>query len=644
MSLTITLPDNTTKEFDSYITGQDLAKSIGKKLGKDAICIEIDGVLSDLNKIIDKDSKCKIFTVNDQTSLEVLRHSSAHILAQAVLNLYPDTQYGVGPSIEDGFYYDFLFDQNITEDDLIAIEEEMKKIIDQKQVFIKSIINSKEAKNLFKKQQFKNELIDTADKSEGIDEDVVSIYENNKFVDLCRGPHIPDTGYLKHFKLTKVSGAYWRGIETNPQLQRIYGTSWFSKDDLFNYLNRQKEAEKRDHRRLGKELDLFTTADELGAGQFLWKPKGSLLRNEIENFSKEAHIKYGYDFVNTPHIGRATLWETSGHLDHYKEGMYPSLKNELSDEEYYLKPMNCPFHILIYKSDLKSYRDLPKRYFELGSVYRMEKTGVLHGLLRARGFTQDDAHIFCTFEQINDEILNLLTFSVSLLSSFGFDNIEADLSTRPNKSIGNDKDWNVATESLENALNQQNISYKIAQGEGAFYGPKIDLHVKDAIGRRWQLTTIQVDFAQPNNFSLEYVNKDNKKVKPVMIHRALLGSIERFTGILIEHYAGKLPGWLSPTQIKILTIGDVDEYVSKISSKLKKYRFEVDNRNIRLGEKIHDSKKQNIPITLIIGENDSLNNTMAINFLDSNNLKDIEVSEGIKYINKTLKKPVFKIL
>ena len=324
--------------------------------------------------------------------------------------------------------------------------------------------------------------------------------------------------------------------------------------------------------------------------------------------------------------------------------MYPSLKNELSEEEYYLKPMNCPFHILIYKSDLKSYRDLPKRYFELGSVYRMEKTGVLHGLLRARGFTQDDAHIFCTFEQINDEILNLLTFSVSLLSSFGFDNIEADLSTRPNKSIGNDKDWNVATESLENALNQQNISYKIAQGEGAFYGPKIDLHVKDAIGRRWQLTTIQVDFAQPNNFSLEYVNKDNKKVKPVMIHRALLGSIERFTGILIEHYAGKLPGWLSPTQIKILTIGDVDEYVSKISSKLKKYRFEVDNRNIRLGEKIHDSKKQNIPITLIIGENDSLNNTMAINFLDSNNLKDIEVSEGIKYINKNLKKPVFKIL
>ena len=643
MSIRITLPDKSVRTFENAITGYELASDIGRNLAKDAICIEINGVLSDLHNSIDKDAKCRIYTKNDQTAIDILRHSSAHILAQAVLNLYPKTQYGVGPAIEDGFYYDFLFEDNISEDDLSEIEDEMKNIIEKQQKFEKEYISTEQAILLYKDQRFKQELINSADKEEGVDNNEVSIYKNDNFKDLCKGPHIPNTGYLKHFKLTKVAGAYWRGIETNPQLQRIYGTSWYTKDDLNTYLTRQEEAEKRDHRKIGKELKLFSTADELGPGQFLWHPNGALLRNEIETFSKEAHIKNGYEFVNTPHIGRSILWETSGHLSHYKEGMYPALTDEHTEEEYYLKPMNCPFHILVYKNDIRSYRELPLRYFELGSVYRMEKTGVLHGLLRARGFTQDDAHIFTTTEELNNEVLNLLTFSIKLLNCFGFDNIEADLSTRPSNSIGEDKDWENATQSLEDALNTQNISYKIAQGEGAFYGPKIDLHVKDAIGRRWQLTTIQIDFAQPDNFSLEYVNSENKKIRPVMIHRALLGSIERFTGILTEHYAGEFPGWLAPTQINILTIGKVDKYLEKIINKLNKHRLKIDDRNIRLGEKIHESKKLKIPVTLIIGENDSKNNTVALNFINGDEYKDIELPEGIKYINKSLKKPIFKL-
>ena len=641
MSINITLHDNSVRKYDKPITGHELASDISRSLSQDAICIEINGILNDLSAIIDDDVKCKIYTKNDQTSLEVLRHSSAHILAQAVLNLYPKTQYGVGPSIEDGFYYDFLFEDNINENDLLKIEDEMKKIVKEKQKFIKEYMEDKNAITLFSNQKFKQELINTADKEEGAEGNRVSVYSNNNFNDLCKGPHIPNTSYLKHFKLTKVAGAYWRGIETNPQLQRIYGTSWFTKDELMSYLKRQDEAEKRDHRKLGRELKLFTTADELGPGQFLWQPNGSRLRDEIEKFSKEAHINNGYNFVNTPHIGKSVLWETSGHLSHYKEGMYPPLTTKDTDEKYYLKPMNCPFHILVYKNDIRSYRDLPIRYFELGSVYRMEKTGVLHGLLRARGFTQDDAHIFTTTKNLNEEILNLLKFSIKLLNCFGFEEIEADLSTRPVDSIGKDDDWEIATESLERSLNEQNISYRIAQGEGAFYGPKIDLHIKDAIGRRWQLTTIQIDFAQPDNFSLEYVNSDNKKVRPVMIHRALLGSIERFTGILTEHYAGEFPGWLAPTQINILTVGNVDEYLITILKKLKNYRLNIDDRNIRLGEKLHESKKLKIPITLIIGENDSKNNTLAINHIDGNNKKDIEIKEGIKVINKMLKKPKF---
>ena len=632
MNIEITLPDESVRTYEKAITGEEIAFDIGPKLGKDAVAIEINRKLYDTSYVITENASIKILTIKDIQSLSILRHSSAHLLAQAVLNLYPGTLYGVGPDIEDGFYYDFLFKENISDADLPKIEKEMLKLSKANQLFVKSIQKKPDAMDLFKNQQFKMELIDSADESEGVEDSEVSLYSNNEFIDLCRGPHVPNTGFIKHFKLTRLGGAYWRGDENNSQLQRIYGTSWFNKEDLEQYLTRRVEAEKRDHRKLGKQLELFTTADELGPGQFLWKPNGALLRNTIENYSKKAHINNGYDFVNTPHIGRSVLWETSGHLEHYEEGMYPPLQSKDNDDKYYLKPMNCPFHILIYKSELRSYKELPIRLFELGSVYRFEKTGVLHGLLRARGFTQDDAHIFCTFDQINTEVNNLLRFSIALLKSFGFKNIEADLSTKPKKAIGNDEDWNIATRSLEVALEDEGIDFVTAEGEGAFYGPKIDLHVKDAIGRRWQLSTIQIDFAQPDNFDLEYVSTKNSKDRPVMIHRALLGSIERFTGILIEHYAGEFPSWLAPTQLKILTIGDVSDYVKNITAKLSGVRFEIDDRNIRLGEKIHDAKKQNIPLTLIIGEKDLSNNTGSLNILNSESKNNLYIASLVDFI------------
>ena len=641
MNIEITLPDKSIRTYEQPITGSDIANDIGPKLGKDAIGIEINKELFDTSYQIKENVSIKILTKNDIQSLSVLRHSTAHLLAQAVLNLYPGTLYGVGPDIEDGFYYDFLFKDNISEIDLPKIEVEMLRLVKEKQPFVKSISSKSEAMVIFDKQKFKKELIESADSNEGVDESNVSLYSNNKFIDLCKGPHVPNTSYIKHFKLTRIGGAYWRGDESNPQLQRIYGTSWFSKEDLQKYLTRRVEAEKRDHRKIGKELELFTSADELGPGQFLWKPNGALLRNTIENYSKIAHINNGYSFVNTPHIGRSTLWETSGHLEHYEDAMFPPLKSKDSDDKYYLKPMNCPFHILIYKSELRSYKELPVRLFELGSVYRFEKTGVLHGLMRARGFTQDDAHIFCTFEQINKEVNNLLKFSIALLKSFGFTEIEADLSTKPKKAIGNPEDWELATSSLEEALNDQDIDFITAEGEGAFYGPKIDLHIKDAIGRRWQLSTIQIDFAQPNNFELEYVSSENTKDRPVMIHRALLGSIERFTGILIEHYAGEFPVWLSPTQLKILTIGNVSEYVDDIVTLLPNVRLDVDSRNIRLGEKIHDAKKRKIPLTLIVGEKDLVNNTGSLNIHNAESENNKNIKELVNIINREVTEPKF---
>ena len=643
MTIDITLPDGTIRNYESPVTGYEIAESIGPRLLKDSICIEINNNFKDLSYEITDNNTVRIVTKKDLDALNILRHSSAHILAQAVLNLYPDAQYGVGPSIENGFYYDFLFSKPLKESDLLDIELEMKEIVKSSQNFVRSEITKKDATKLFKKQTLKIELIESAESNEGVGNDTVSLYHNDEFVDLCMGPHIPNTSLLKYFKLTKLSGAYWRGDETNIQLQRIYGTSWFSKEDLNTYLIQQEEAEKRDHRKLGNELDLFTTSEELGSGNFLWKPKGAILRDVIESYSKKAHMNNGYSLVNTPHIGKSILWETSGHLDHYSENMYPPISHDENNEIYYLKPMNCPFHILVYKSDLHSYKELPLRYFEFGSVYRYEKTGVLHGLLRLRGFTQDDAHIFCTTAQINDEVKTLLSFSVNLLGCYGLTEIEADLSTKPNKYIGSDSDWENATNSLKQSLTELEVPFKTAEGEGAFYGPKIDLHAKDAIGRRWQLSTIQIDFAQPDNFNIEYVNSENKKERPVMIHRALLGSVERFTAVLLEHYAGNLPGWLSPTQIDILTIGNVEEYKDKLLKDLKDYRVSIDNRNIRLGEKIHNSEKSKTPIQIIIGEQDNKKDTIALNIHGEDNSKDIDYKEGLKIIRNTLKEPEFNL-
>ena len=641
--INITLPDGSIQEYDTEVTGYEIADNIGPRLLADSIAIEIEDELYDLSHLIKQDSIVRIITKNDPNALDILRHSTAHLLAQAVTNLYPTSQFGTGPSTDDGFYYDFLFDSPISDEDLAQIENEMYKISKTNQDFSRDTIDVNMAKKIFNKQQYKLELIESVDTDEGIESDNVTTYSNDKFTDLCLGPHVPNTSYLKHFKLLRVGGAYWRGVETNDQLQRIYGTSWFTKKDLDTYLTQREEAYKRDHRKLGKQLNLFISSDQLGPGQFIWNSRGAILREIIEKYSKTQHTNYGYDLVSTPHIGKSTLWETSGHLDFYKDAMYPSMEVE-DGSEYYLKPMNCPFHILSYQSDIRSYRDLPMRLFELGSVYRYEKTGVLHGLLRARGFTQDDAHIFCTIEQLDAELENLLNFSISMLSVFGFNEIEADLSTKPTKAIGDSTIWESSTESLKKSLITKDIPYKIASGEGAFYGPKIDLHVKDAIGRRWQLSTIQVDFAQPDNFDLNYVNKDNKKLQPVMIHRALLGSIERFTGILLEHYNGNLPGWLAPDQIVVITLSE-NAYANSedIRKKLSKYRTVYDNSNTRLSERIKKYKLMKIPVIIIIGDNDISNKTLAINFSDGRNEQDIKINAGLSSINKYLKEPLLKI-
>ena len=641
--INITLPDGSIQEYDTEVTGYEIADNIGPRLLADSIAIEIQDKLYDLSHLINQDSIVRIITKNDPNALDILRHSTAHLLAQAVTNLYPTSQFGTGPSTDDGFYYDFLFDSPISDEDLAQIENEMYKISKTNQDFSRDTIDVNMAKKIFHKQQYKLELIESVDTDEGIESDNVTTYSNDKFTDLCLGPHVPNTSYLKHFKLLRVGGAYWRGVETNDQLQRIYGTSWFTKKDLDTYLTQREEAYKRDHRKLGKQLNLFISSDQLGPGQFIWNSRGAILREIIEKYSKTQHTNYGYDLVATPHIGKSTLWETSGHLDFYKDAMYPSMEVE-DGSEYYLKPMNCPFHILSYQSDIRSYRDLPMRLFELGSVYRYEKTGVLHGLLRARGFTQDDAHIFCTIEQLDAELENLLNFSISMLSVFGFNEIEADLSTKPTKAIGDSTIWESSTESLKKSLITKDIPYKIASGEGAFYGPKIDLHVKDAIGRRWQLSTIQVDFAQPDNFDLNYVNKDNKKLQPVMIHRALLGSIERFTGILLEHYNGNLPGWLAPDQIVVITLSE-NAYANSedIRKKLSKFRTVYDNSNTRLSERIKKYKLMKIPVIIIIGDNDISNKTLAINFSDGRNEQDIKINAGLSSINKYLKEPLLKI-
>jgi threonyl-tRNA synthetase len=567
-----------------------------------------------------------------------LRHSAAHVMAEAVLDMFPEGKVAIGPPIEDGFYYDFDLPRPLTPDDLEQIEARMREIIAGKFPFSRREVGAEEARTIFAGQPYKLELIDGL--ARGLDEygetargdTVISTYKHDTFEDLCRGPHVAHTGEIAPdgFKLLSVAGAYWRGDEKNAMLQRIYGTAWNSKAELDQYLWRLEEAKRRDHRRLGRELDLFSISDEVGPGLILWHPKGAMIRVLAEDFSRQAHLQHGYDWVYSPHIGRSQLWKTSGHLGFYKDNMYSPM--DIEGEEYYAKPMNCPFHIEIYKSHLRSYRDLPKRYAEYGTVYRFERSGVLHGLTRVRGFTQDDAHIFCRPDQVEDEISAALEFSLYVLRSFGLTDFTAYLSTRPEKYVGDPDTWDFATAALRRAVEQHDLPYEVDEGGGAFYGPKIDLKVKDALGREWQLSTIQFDFNMPARFGLEYIGEDNQPHQPYMVHRALLGSMERFFGVLIEHYGGAFPLWLAPVQATIIPIADRHQpYAREVAARLKGagLRAEVDDSNNRMGNKIRQAQLQKVPYMLIIGDKEEQAGAVAVRQRSGEDLGALPLEEFV---------------
>jgi len=542
-----------------------------------------------------------------QSKLDKIRHSLAHILAHAVQELYPKTKFGIGPAIENGFYYDFEFQEKISEEDLEKIGEKMKELINQDIEFINETVDKKEAKELFKDQPYKVELI------EDLDEDQVSIYKSGKFIDLCKGPHVKSTQEIdpKGFKLNKIAGAYWRGDENNTMLTRIYGLAFTSEKELKKYLERKEEAKERDHRRLGKRMDLFHIDEEVGPGLILWHPKGAFIKRKISEFVLEKYLDSGYKLINTPHIADLKLWEKSGHTDFYSEDMYPPMHTKEEKKDYQIKPMNCPFHMQIYKSEVRSHNDLPLRYTELGTVYRYEKSGVTHGLLRARGFTQDDAHIFCTPEQLPKELLRVVDLTEDILSSFGFKKYKVNLSVRDienkEKYLGEDERWNLSEESLEKALQEKGWEYQRDEGEAVFYGPKIDVQVEDALGRNWQISTIQVDFNLPERFDIRYRDHNGRKAKPIIIHRALLGSLERFMGVLIEHYKGEFPLWLAPEQIWIIPVGnDNNEYAHKVAERLeeKQLRVKVRDENLTVSKRIRQSEVQKIPYVLVVGDDE----------------------------------------
>ncbi len=575
----------------------------------------------------------------EKSQLFRVRHSAAHVMAEAVLEMFPDGQVAIGPPIEDGFYYDFDLPRSLTPDDLETIENRMKELIKAKSDFVCEEISAEDAKNLFKDQTYKMELIEGLE-SGNLDDDgnptdgrvPITIYKSGKFTDLCRGPHVENTAQINPhaIKLLNVAGAYWRGDEHRPMLQRIYGTAWESKDELKEYLWKMEEAKKRDHRKVGKELDLFSSNDEVGQGLILWHPNGSMIRFQMERYWEDEHIANGYDFVYTPHIGKASLWETSGHLGFYKENMYAPI--EIEGQQYFIKPMNCPFHLNIYKSGLRSYRDLPMRYAEKGTVYRYERSGVLHGLMRVRGFTQDDAHHFCRPDQMPEEIDFVLDFSLNILHAFGFKEIHAFLSTMPEKKVGEPEQWKAAEEALEASLKRANLPYEVDAGGGAFYGPKIDLKIKDALGREWQLSTIQFDFNLPERFQLEYIGEDGQPHRPYMIHRALLGSMERFFGVLIEHYGGAFPAWLSPKQVKLIPIADRhNDYAHEVAKKLKKagLRVLVDDGSDRMNAKIRNAQKEKYPYMLVIGDREMEDGQVALRRRSGENPGAMSVDEFI---------------
>ena len=556
-------------------------------------------------------------------SLETIRHSAAHIMASAVKQLYPDAKFDIGPATENGFYYDFDMEHRLVAEDLKQIEKAMKKIIGRKLPFEKIEVSREEAVKMLEGQTYKLERL--ADIPEG---EAITFYKHADYFDLCRGPHVEHTGCVGAVKLLNVAGSYFRGDEKNPMLQRIYGTAFATEEELKSYIQQQEEAAKRDHRKLGTELDLFGFSDSVGPGLVLWHPKGALIRHLIETYWKAEHYKNGYELLYTPHIGQSNLWETSGHLGFYREGMYSPM--EIDEKDYYVKPMNCPFHIEVYQSRLRSYRELPLRWAELGTVYRYEKSGSLHGLMRVRGFTQDDSHIICTPESIEDEIAEVLRFSLHINRAFGFKDIKAYLSTRPEKAVGEPERWEKAIDSLRKAVEKCGLECDVDEGGGAFYGPKIDLKLRDAIGREWQTTTIQFDFNLPERFDMTYIGEDGKKHRPFMVHRALLGSLERFFGILVEHYAGAFPLWLSPEQARILPVSDNQiEFAKKFRDELraKGFRVDVDAQAASLGAKIRSARQARVPYLLVVGEKEAAENTVSVRTRQDGELGTMKLEE-----------------
>ncbi len=606
---------------------------------KDVIGGVFEGEIIDIHTPITREGKLKFLTKKDKESLEILRHSLAHIMAQALKELYGDenVHLGIGPTTENGFYYDVEIEgKRLTEEDLPTIEEKMKEIIKKGYEIKREEIDREDAIKLFenKKEIYKVDII----KHNIPENEPITLYKQGDFIDLCRGPHLPSTDKAGYFKLFSVSGAYWRGKETNPMLQRIYGVAFWSEKELKDYINMLEEAKKRDHRKIGKDLELFLIDEEVGGGLAIWLPKGAIIRKEIEDDWKKEHLRKGYQLVYTPHVGKEHLWQTSGHLSFYQENMYPRM--QIEEEGYYVKPMNCPFHVEIYKSKQRSYRELPIKLAELGTVYRYERSGALHGLMRVRGFTQDDAHIICREDQVENEIKEVLSFALDTLRSYGFNEFEIYLSTRPEKSVGDDRMWEVATNSLKKAIESTGLEYKIDEGGGAFYGPKIDVKIKDAIGRMWQCSTIQFDFNLPERFDMYYIGEDNQRHRPYMIHRAIFGSIERFIGVLLEHYAGFLPVWLSPVQVKIIPIADKHlQYAQVIKSKLDDYniRAEIDYRNERMNKKIRDAELQKIPFMLVVGDKEMENNTVAVREKGKQSTDVLSVDDFISKIATIIK-------
>jgi threonyl-tRNA synthetase len=638
-SIHIKLPDGSDKEVPKGTTALDIAKSISPRLADAALVAKADGTLIDLFKPLENDTDLTILTEKNPEALEVYRHSSAHLLAAAVLELFPETKLGHGPPTESGFFYDFYRPTAFTPEDLEKLEKKMQELVQQNVPNTREFLPRDQGLAQFEKDGdfMKVHFIKQFTKPD----EKISIYRTGKFTDFCRGPHIPSTGKIKAFKLLNIAGAYWLGDEKNPQLQRIYGTSFFSKKDLDDHLRQVEEAKKRDHRVLGQQLDLFSIQELAGPGLIFWHPKGGIIRKEMEDWMREQYIKRGYSLVYTPHVARRQLFYTSGHEGYYSQNMFDAM--ELDDAEYRLKPMNCPGHILIYKDSLKSYRDLPVRLGELGTVYRYERSGVMHGLLRVRGFTQDDSHIFCTPEQVEDEIGNCLDFALDVLKDFGFEKFQTELSTwNPDDRknfVGSEEQWVNAIQSLENVLKRKHVEYKTIPGEAAFYGPKIDIKLVDAIGRLWQLSTVQVDFNLPQRFGLEYVAEDGSRKQPVMVHRALFGSVERFFGVLLEHYAGAFPVWLSPVQAVMIPIAERHvDYANKVAGQLKAIgvRVEVDGRNEKMNAKIREHAMQKVPFLLVVGDKEAEAGKVNVRTRGKEKTEDMPEAEFVEKIRKLI--------